>query len=83
MSYIPHVIPVGKRSDGCTCAPARCGALALDHGCPEHGTEQSPGMMEWHPAGGERCQELARLRYRCSRGQEVPTDTDECRRSQR
>jgi hypothetical protein len=70
---IRHAIPYGIRSAACRCPVQACGGIIPDPDCPDHGAKKSPAM-EWHAAGGERCRELGRPRYRCSRGHLLPAD---------
>lgn len=54
---IRHAIPYVAPSQPCRCPAQDCGGLIPDPDCPDHGARKEPAM-EWHEAGGPRCQTL-------------------------
>ncbi|MEV5414747.1 hypothetical protein [Streptomyces albogriseolus] len=70
---IQHAIPYAAQSSACPCPVQKCGGIVPAPDCPDHGARREPAM-EWHEAGGPRCRELARPRYRCARGHFLPAD---------
>ncbi|MEV6332290.1 hypothetical protein [Streptomyces sp. NPDC051909] len=55
---VRHALPYTAPSSTCRCAPQACGGIIPNPYCTDHGNAVSPAM-EWHPAGGIRCAELA------------------------
>ncbi|MEV7416498.1 hypothetical protein [Streptomyces sp. NPDC089919] len=51
---VPYAAPGSERR----CRVRGCGGVVLVDWCPEHGTAAAPAL-EWHPAGGIRCEALA------------------------
>lgn len=53
-----HAVPYSAQPSDCRCPVQVCGGIIPDPDCADHGNRENPAM-EWHPADGERCRQLA------------------------
>ncbi|MFK0237740.1 hypothetical protein [Streptomyces vinaceus] len=57
-SVVRHGVPDAAPGSECRCRVRGCGGVVPVDWCPEHGASAGPAL-EWHPAGGTRCEALA------------------------